>query len=113
MSEPSSATYVLRHGVSESIVVTVRPFGATITSVLAPDAAGQHGEVVLGFDSVEPYADGRSPYFGCVAGRVANRTALGAFELDGSSYSLAVNNGAHHLHGRHRPVGRFAPAPLA
>ena len=96
------ASYTLRHAVASSIVVTVRPLGATLSSVLAPDRNGSLGEVTLGFDECEgdaPYLDGRSAYFGCVAGRVANRTKGAAFELDGAKYKLAANDGANHLHG--------------
>ena len=80
----------LRNG---PLSVTVMAFGATITSVLAPDADGAPGEVTLGFDALAPYTDGRSPYFGCVAGRVANRIAKGTFALDGTTHTLATNNG--------------------
>ena len=66
--------HVLTHGGEGAISVTVIPLGATITSVKAPDANGAMGEVSLGFDESEPYTDGRSPYFGCVAGRVATRS---------------------------------------
>ena len=73
--------------------IKVINFGATITSVLAPDATGTPGEITLGFEELTPYTDGRSPYFGCVAGRVANRIGKGKFALDGTTYSLATNNG--------------------
>lgn len=92
-------SFVLSHAAPGSVVVRVIPFGATITSVKAPDRSGALGEVTCGFDEDAPYVEGRSPYFGCVAGRVANRTAGGAFTLDGADYALARNNGAHHLHG--------------
>ncbi|KAK9826743.1 hypothetical protein WJX81_003792 [Elliptochloris bilobata] len=62
------------------------------------------GDIVLGFDSAEPYQDGTSPYFGAVIGRCANRIADGKFELEGiggvrRTYQLATNNGPNHLHG--------------
>ena len=82
------------------IKVSVITLGATITSIYAPDVNGQLGEVTLGFDDAMPYFDGTSPYFGCVAGRYANRIALGKFTLDGKEFSeLATNNGPNHLHG--------------
>jgi len=90
--------YTLQHSES-SLRVQVITLGATITSVLAPDASGNLGEVSLGFDDAAPYSDGTSPYFGCVAGRVANRIAKGSFSIDGKTYSLATNNGPNHLHG--------------
>ena len=81
------------------IEVTVCELGAVVTSVRAPDANGNMGEVTLGFDEVAPYRDGTSPYFGCVAGRCANRIANGKFILDQKPYTLATNNGPNHLHG--------------
>ena len=90
--------FVLSHG-EGSIEVSVIPFGATITSIRTPSSDGKLGEVTLGFDEAAPYHDGRSPYFGCVAGRVANRIANGKFTLNGKEYTLATNNGPNHLHG--------------
>ena len=61
--------------------------------------------VVLGFDNFADYpAHSRS--FGIIAGRVANRTALGRFHLAGRAYQLPTNNGAHHLHGGDVGLGR-------
>jgi len=79
--------------------VQVMDFGATITSVVAPAANGPAGELTLGFDELAPYTDGRSPYFGCVAGRYANRIAKGLFSLEGREYKTVTNNGPNHLHG--------------
>ena len=90
--------YTLSHG-GDGIAVQVVPLGATITSLRAPDKAGKAGEVTLGFTWATPYHNGQSPYFGCVAGRVANRIAKGKFSLDGKEYTLATNNGPNHLHG--------------
>ena len=47
---------------------------------------------------MDDYVD-KSPYFGCIAGRYANRIANGKFSLDGQEFQLATNNGPNHLHG--------------
>lgn len=88
--------WTLQHpgGMSASIC----DYGGIIVSLLVPDANGQLGDVVLGFDSVQGY-EAHSPYFGCITGRVANRIAHGAFELDGVQYKLPINNGPNCLHG--------------
>jgi aldose 1-epimerase len=56
------------------------------------------GDVVLGFDKVDEYV-AKSPYFGAIVGRVANRIANGKFTLDGKQVQLNTNNAPHHLHG--------------
>ncbi|MBM3823427.1 MAG: galactose mutarotase [Verrucomicrobia bacterium] len=88
--------YTLRN--SNGMVVKVTDYGLIITEIHVPDRQGRLGNVALGFGTLGPYLAGH-PYFGCIAGRVANRIAKGAFTLDGKSYQLAVNNGPNHLHG--------------
>ncbi|XP_057972087.1 uncharacterized protein LOC131160428 isoform X2 [Malania oleifera] len=82
--------------------VNITNFGATITSLFVPDKNGNLGDIVLGFDSFEPYHKGASPYFGCIVGRVANRIKEGKFNLNGVGYSLAINNPPNSLHGGHK-----------
>jgi aldose 1-epimerase len=78
--------------------VRISTLGGTIVSLTVPDRDGTPGDVVLGFDTLRDYEE-RSPFFGCITGRYANRIAKGQFQLDGKTYSLAVNNGPNHLHG--------------
>ena len=73
-------------------------YGAIIVSLKVPDRAGQLGDVVLGYDALAGYVKS-SPYFGAVVGRYGNRIAKGKFTLDGTPYTLAVNNGPNALHG--------------
>ena len=87
--------YVLKNG---NLTVKVMTFGAIITEIDAPDRAGKTANVVLGFDDLKGYLAGH-PYFGAVAGRVANRVAKGKFSLEGKEYNLAINNGPNSLHG--------------
>lgn len=78
--------------------VGILTYGGVITNVVVPDAAGTPGDVVLGFDNLADYTT-KSPFFGCITGRVANRIAKARFTLDGVEYQLAQNNGENHLHG--------------
>jgi aldose 1-epimerase len=78
--------------------VHIMDLGGTVVSVKVPDREGKLGDVVLGFDNVGDY-ESKSPFFGCITGRYANRIAKGQFSLDGKSYNLAVNNAPNHLHG--------------
>jgi aldose 1-epimerase len=78
--------------------VRISTLGGTIVGLTVPDREGKPGDVVLGFDTLREYEE-RSPFFGCITGRFANRIAKGKFVLDGKTYDLAVNNGPNHLHG--------------
>lgn len=88
--------YTLRN--TNGMMASIADYGATVTSVVVPDRDGNPVDVALGFDTLEEYV-AKSPYFGCMAGRVGNRIAGGLFEIDGTSYSIATNNGPNHLHG--------------
>src|ERR1700742_174108 len=76
----------------------VMSYGASLQSLLVPDRDGKLADVVLGYDDLQGYLD-RRQYFGATVGRYANRIAHGSFTLDGKSYTLTRNEGAHSLHG--------------
>ncbi len=88
--------YTLKN--QNGVVVKITEYGAIITEIHAPDRQGKTGDVVLGFDNLDRYRRGH-PFFGAIAGRVANRIANGRFTLEGKEYTLAKNNGPNHLHG--------------
>ncbi len=88
-------TFTNANGMSLSVI----NYGGIVTQLIVPDKDGKFHDVVLGYDNLQQYLDDNSPYFGCIAGRYANRIALGKFELDGNLYQLATNNGPNHLHG--------------
>lgn len=87
---------ILKQG---DVEVHILQLGAVIQKLIIPDRAGNLKDVVLGFDEIEPYKDGTSPYFGAIVGRVANRIANASFTLGGKAYKLAANNGPNCLHG--------------
>jgi len=84
-----------RHGLRVEVIT----YGGIIRAIWAPDRDGQLANVTLGFADLAGYLDQNDPYFGCIAGRYANRIADGRFRLDGETYQLPTNDGANHLHG--------------
>ncbi len=78
--------------------VGITDYGAIVTECWMPDRDGRYQDIALGFDTLAEYKE-KSPYFGAIAGRVANRIDEGRFTLDGHTYQLATNNGPNHLHG--------------
>jgi aldose 1-epimerase len=78
--------------------VQILTYGGIIQTIEVPDRWGRKANVVLGFDTLTDYVE-RSPYFGCITGRYANRIAHGRFTLDGAEYQLPVNDDANSLHG--------------
>ena len=93
-SPVSLYTLTNQHG----FVVKLTDFGAIVVSVEVPDRNGKIDNINVGFNSLEGYLQDH-PFFGATVGRYCNRIANGKFTLDGETYSLATNNGPHHLHG--------------
>jgi len=85
-------------GNAHGIQVQLTNYGGIITSIKTPDRAGRFADIVLGYGDLAGYLHD-SPYFGAIVGRYANRIARGRFTLDGTTYTLAVNNGPNSLHG--------------
>jgi aldose 1-epimerase len=78
--------------------VRILTYGGILQTIEVPDRRGRLGNVTLGFDNLADYV-ARSPYFGCITGRYANRIAEGRFTLDGTTYQLPINNPPNSLHG--------------
>lgn len=79
-------------------VIKLTNYGAAIVEINVPDRDGNRGNVTLGYDSLSGYLNG-DPFFGKIVGQYANRIARGKFTLDGTEYTLAINNPPNALHG--------------
>lgn len=88
--------YRLSNAAGNSVSIT--DLGATIVSVIMPDASGNRADVVLGYDTPEEYLAGGN-YFGATVGRYANRIGGGTFTLNGQQWNVTVNQGENCLHG--------------
>ena len=89
--------------------VRLASYGARITSIKVPDRNGAMADVVLGFDTVEPYRSSvKKPYLGATLGRYAGRVANGRFTLDGVEHVLAQNSGPNNNHGGSKGFDKVA-----
>src|SRR5918996_406980 len=71
-------TLANRHGLRVEVIT----YGGIIRAIWAPDQDGQLANVTLGFADLAGYLDHNDPYFGCIAGRYANRIADGRVSPD-------------------------------
>jgi len=83
---------------SKGMQLEILSYGGIITKLLVPDREGVLENIALGFTNLEEYLT-KSPYFGAIVGRFANRISRGKFTLNNKEYTLATNNGKNHLHG--------------
>ncbi len=72
--------------------------GARLLQLLVPDREGRIRDVVLGYDSLGGVLGG-IPTLGVFVGRYANRIRQARFVLEGRTWQLAANDGAHCIHG--------------
>jgi aldose 1-epimerase len=96
--------YTLTNG--HGVVAKVITYGGILTEWHVPGRDGKPADVVLGCPDLKTYEAGH-PFFGAIAGRVANRIANARFSLDGREYRLAANNGPHALHGGKRGFDKY------
>ena len=83
---------------AEASIIT---YGGTMISLKVPDKNGKLGDVVLGYDTLDPYLT-NSPYFGALIGRYGNRIGGASFTLGTNTYQLPANDGPNCLHGGKR-----------
>ncbi len=78
--------------------LTITNYGQRVVSLMVPDRNGTFEDVVLGYRTLKEYTDKKN-FYGATVGRYGNRIGNAKFSIDGTEYSLAVNNNQNHLHG--------------
>ncbi len=81
---------------------TVSDYGATLLSLVVPDARGKRADVVLGYDTPGAYRHS----VGATIGRFAGPIAAGRCVLDGAPLQFACNGGRYHIHGGKNGFGK-------
>jgi aldose 1-epimerase len=90
--------------------VSIITYGGIIQQLWAPDRRGRLANVTLGFKDLAGYTTGDPPnpaYFGAIIGRYGNRIGGASFTLDGTTYTLDVNNGPNSLHGGNKGFDKY------
>jgi aldose 1-epimerase len=73
-------------------------YGATVVSLETPDRDGKLANIVLTCPDIKGF-EACTMYFNGSVGRYCNRIANGKFKIGDAEFTLAKNNGDHHLHG--------------
>lgn len=82
---------------SNGMKAVITNLGARLVRLYVPDKDGKLRDVVLGNDTVQDYENIEN-FHGATIGRNANRIAGAEFCLNGTVYSLAVNDNKNNLH---------------
>lgn len=86
--------------------VEILDHGATVRSLIVPNAVGEKVDVVLGYDTIGEY-ESNDGFLGASIGRVCNRIGGARFSLGGREYVLYANDGANQLHGGARGFDKY------
>ena len=91
----SATLYTITKG---RITACITDYGATLVRLFVPDASGNKGDVVLGYDDCNGYRTANGACLGATVGRNANRLKGASFHLNGQNVQLKRNDGPNNLH---------------
>lgn len=89
------ALYTLKN---EKIEADILTFGGTVAAIRVPDREGNFVNVALSHENLTDYAHKRG-YVGALVGRFGNRIGGAKFTINGTKYSVSVNEKGNCLHG--------------
>jgi len=78
--------------------VSIMPFGGILSEWEVAVSSGEPVNIILGYLHSHSYLKD-SAHHGAIAGRYSNRIAHSQFSIGDINYTLAANEGQHHLHG--------------
>ena len=90
----TAALYTISCG---GLTAAVTDYGASLVSLLVPDAAGNLADVVLGCEKAADYFPGNS-FLGATVGRNANRVKNACFVMGNTTVSLNPFENGNNLH---------------
>ena len=98
-TDAGKTTHLFTMKNANGMEICVINIGGRIVSIWVPDKNGNFQDVVLGFDSIDPYIP-ITTNFGAIIGRYGNRIAKGILRLSNrAGYALRKNDGNNTLHG--------------
>lgn len=97
-----ASLYTISNTKGMSAVVT--DFGAILVKLIVPFADGGAEDVVMGYDKLDEYME-NGCFFGATIAPNGNRIAKAKALIDGSEYSLEVNDGPNNLHSHYSRGG--------
>jgi len=91
-------TYLITLKNENGMSVSLTNYGGAIVNLCVPDKNNGFTDVMLGYDDLNGYLNGKS-FQGALVGRYGNRIGGAKFTLNGKEYNLYKNNGENNLHG--------------
>ncbi|MDR1149712.1 MAG: galactose mutarotase [Spirochaetaceae bacterium] len=103
----SSGEEVKLYSLTEGeMTLVLSSIGASIVSIIVPDANKKTRDICLGYSTLEAYTRNKG-FLGVTVGRFANRIGGCAFTLNGKTYKLYDNDGGSSLHGGRRGFDKY------